>query len=83
MIIIVLYMYILTLVSFFLIKDPDAWCSKQGAWNVPVLLINKEHCYLIVGKCIMFKTEVRVLPEAVVAYMATYYLLDFDYPQAV
>ena len=83
MIIIVLYMYILTLVSFFLIKDhedPDAWCSKQGG-NVPVLLINKEHCYLIVGKCIMFKTEVRVLPEAVVAYMATYYLLDFDYPK--
>lgn len=60
-------------------EDPDVWCGKQGG-NVPVLMLDKQHCYVIVGKCILSKLEVRLLPEAVVAFMATFYLLDFDYP---
>ena len=48
---------------------------------MPVLMLDKEHCYVMVGKCILSKLEVRLLPEAVVAFMATFYLLDFDYPK--
>ena len=29
----------------------------------------------------MFRLEVKLLPEHVVALMATFYLLDFDYPK--
>lgn len=43
--------------------------------------MDKENCYVIVGKSILFKTEVSQLPEAVVAFIATFYLLDFDYPK--
>ena len=61
-------------------EDPDVWCSKQ-AGNVPVLLMDKENCYIIVGRCILSKMKVSQLPEAVVAFIATFYLLDFDYPK--
>ena len=46
-----------------------------------MLMMDKEHVYLIVGKSIMWKLEVKLLPTAVVAFMATFYLLDFDYPK--
>ena len=38
-------------------------------------------CYIFVGKTILSKIEIKCLPEAVVAFMATFYLLDFDYPK--
>ena len=49
--------------------------------NVPVLIMDKENCYVIVGRCILFKMKVSQLPEAVVTFLDTFYLLDFDYPK--
>ena len=43
------------------------------------MLVDKQSCYIIMGKTILSKIEVKCLPEAVVAFMATFYLLDFDY----
>jgi hypothetical protein len=56
------------------------WCTKKGG-NVPALLMDKEHCYVIVGRSILFKVQVNELPEAVVAFLAAFYLLDVDYPK--
>ena len=36
---------------------------------------------MIVGYCILFNTEVRLLPDVFEAYTAKFYLLDFDYPK--
>jgi hypothetical protein len=54
------------------------WCTKKGG-NVPALLMDKEHSYVIVGRSILFKVPVNQLPEAVVAFLAAFYLLDIDY----
>jgi hypothetical protein len=56
------------------------WCAKQ-AGNVPTLMLDRNSCYVIVGKRILLKLEISLLPETVVAFMATFYLLDFDYPK--
>jgi hypothetical protein len=56
------------------------WCTKKGG-NVPALLMDKEHSYVIVGRSILFKVPVNQLPEAVVAFLAAFYLLDIDYPK--
>ena len=55
-------------------------CGKQ-AGNVPTLMLDRNSCYVIVGKRILLKLEISLLPETVVAFMATFYLLDFDYPK--
>ena len=43
--------------------------------------MDKENCYVIVGRCILSKMKVSQLLVAVVAFIATFYLLDFDYPK--
>ena len=45
------------------------------------MLVDKQSCYIIVGKTILSKIEIKSLPEAVVAFMGTFYLLDFDHPK--
>ena len=49
--------------------------------NASVLMLDKQQCYIIVGKSILCTTDVSLLPEAVVAFLVTLYLLDFDYPK--
>jgi hypothetical protein len=44
--------------------------------NVPALLLDKEHSYVIVGRRILLKVQLNGLPEAVVAFLAAFYLLD-------
>lgn len=58
------------------LEDPDTWCSKHSG-NVPVLLVEKSKCYLIVGKVIMAEMETDKLNE--LALLASFYLLDLDY----
>jgi hypothetical protein len=48
---------------------------------VPVLLVEKSKCYLIVGKIILAEMEATNLNEGVFAPLASFYLLDFDYPR--
>ena len=47
---------------------------------MPVLLVEKTKCYLIVGKIILAEMEATNLNEGVFALLASFYLLDFDYP---
>lgn len=47
--------------------------------NIPVLVIDKDSVYVIVGKRILFQTEVSNFKEATVGFLASFYLLDFDY----
>ena len=44
-------------------------------------LIVKCACYLGVGKTILAKANVKEIAQVVVAFLATFYLLDFDYPR--
>lgn len=45
------------------------------------MLIDCETIYVVVGKKILFTTNVRSIKEATVGYLASFYLLDFDYPK--
>ena len=36
---------------------------------------------MIVGKKILFTTDVKSIKEAAVGYLASFYLLDFDHPK--
>ena len=46
---------------------------------MPVLLVEKTKCYLIVKKIILAEMEATNLNEGVFALLASFYLLDFDY----
>ena len=48
--------------------------------HVPVLLLEKGKCCIIVGKWIVSQLEEEKLDEGVLALLASFYLLDFDYP---
>ena len=48
---------------------------------MPVLLVEKRRCYLIVGKAIIVEMDETRLDEGVIALLASFYLLDFDYPR--
>jgi hypothetical protein len=61
-------------------EDPDSCCLKQVG-NIPVLLLDQETVYVIVGKNILFHTELDNVAAAVVAFLGVFYLLDFDYPK--
>ena len=37
--------------------------------------------YIIVGKMILLQVSLECVAEAVLAFLATLYLLDFDYPK--
>lgn len=39
--------------------------------------------YLVVGKKILCTFECKDISKAIVAYLASYYVLDFDYPQTL
>ena len=47
-----------------------------------MLLVDKAKCYLIVGKSILSETPLSLLHEATIALLASFYLLDFDYPRS-
>ena len=53
---------------------------KQSG-NVPVILIDSDMVYVTVGKKILFSCPVSNIMEATVGYLASFYLLDFDYPK--
>lgn len=61
-------------------EDPENWCSRRSG-NVPSLVLEKNNCYLIVGKTIVCEVEVAKLNEAALALLASFYLFDFDYPR--
>ena len=61
-------------------EDPDSYCSKQVG-NIPVLVLDQEAVYVIVGKNILFQTELGNMAAAVVAFIGAFYLFDFDYPK--
>ncbi|XP_028416858.1 uncharacterized protein LOC114541069 [Dendronephthya gigantea] len=61
-------------------EDREAWCSKRSG-NVPVLLIERTRCYLIIGKKMVAELDEEKLNEGVLALLASFYLLDFDYPR--
>ncbi|CAB4015058.1 Hypothetical predicted protein, partial [Paramuricea clavata] len=61
-------------------EDAEVWCSKRSG-NAPVLLMEKAKCYLIVGTIILAKMKATNLNEGVFALLASFYLLDFDYPR--
>ena len=46
-----------------------------------MLLINQEMVYVIIGKIILLQRSIEDMAEAVVGFVASFYLLDFDYPK--
>ncbi|XP_071949134.1 uncharacterized protein [Antedon mediterranea] len=62
-------------------EDPETWASRRSG-NVPVLLLTKEMSYIVVGRAIVATMEITKLDEALVTFLATFYLLDIDYPKA-
>lgn len=46
-----------------------------------MLLIDQEMVYVIIGKIILLQRSIEDMAEAVVGFVASFYLLDFDYPQ--
>jgi hypothetical protein len=62
------------------IQSNVAPCRRSG--GVPVLLVEKTRCYLIVGKRILCDVEVELLGEEIIALLSSFYLMDVDYPQA-
>ena len=46
-----------------------------------MLVVDTENVYVFVGKLILFHTDVAKLDEAAVAFLESFYLLDFDYPK--
>ena len=46
-----------------------------------MLLFTDETVYVIVGKIILLQVSMECLAEAVVAFIGTFYLMDFDYPK--
>jgi preprotein translocase subunit SecB len=38
--------------------------------------------YLVVGKRIICTFNIKEIPEAIMAYLTSYYALNFDYPQS-
>lgn len=46
-----------------------------------MLVIDTENVYVFVGKLILFQIDAVNLDEAAVAFLASFYLLDFDYPK--
>ena len=61
-------------------ENPKTLCGKRQG-NVPVLLVETDLCYLIVGSKIISEIDVEKLDEGVIALLASFYLLDFDYPR--
>lgn len=59
--------------------DPASWNAKRMG-NVPVITYDEAFWYVIVGKRILLKVEAEKFLEAVVAFLSSFYLLDFDYP---
>ncbi len=55
---------------------------SRRSGGVPVLLVEKTRCYLIVGKRILCDVEVELLGEEIIALLSSFYLVDVDYPQA-
>ena len=47
--------------------------------TLPVLLLDHDTVYIIIGKTILCQTELDDMAKAVVAFLASFYLLDFDY----
>ena len=47
----------------------------------PLLVVDKEHITLLIGKAIYCSIDRANFDEAIVAYIASYYLLDIDYPK--
>ena len=47
----------------------------------PVLLVDKEQITLLIGKTIYCRIDRANIDEAIVTYIASYYLLDIDYPK--
>ena len=52
----------------------------QRKGDAPVILLDNNHAYLIVGRQIVCTIERQHLREALLAYLGLYYLLDLDYP---
>ena len=46
-----------------------------------MLLIDQEMVYVIIGKIILLQRSIEDMAEAVVGFVASFYLLDFDYPR--
>ena len=61
-------------------EDPETFCAKQTR-HVPVLLATSEQATIIIGKQIICEVDTKKLDEAVIAHLAAFYLLDFDYPK--
>lgn len=61
-------------------QDPFKWASKRLG-NSPVLVFSEGFVYLIIGTRILSSVEEGKIDEMVVAYLASYYLLDFEYPK--
>ena len=45
------------------------------------MLIDGDLVYVTVGSKILFTCEVKSIAEATVSYLASFYLVDFDYPK--
>ena len=61
-------------------EDPENLCAKRVG-NVPALVLYTDTCYLITGKVIVSKIDGSKMDEALLALLATFYLLDLDYPR--
>jgi hypothetical protein len=49
--------------------------------NVPALVLYTDMRCLIIGKFIMCKINESKMDEALLEFLASFYLLDFDYPR--
>ena len=48
---------------------------------MPMLMVEKDQCYLVIGNKIISKLEIAKLDEGLVAFLSLFYLLNFDYPR--
>ena len=46
------------------------------------MVIDGEMVHVTVGNKMLFSTDIKNIGEATVAYLASFYLLDFDYPKS-
>ena len=60
-------------------QKPGAQNVRSG--NIPALLLERNTIYIIIGKRIVSQLEEAKLDEGVLALLASFYLLDFDYPR--
>ena len=52
--------------------------AEKQVENMPLMLMD---AYVVVGKHILYHTDLQKVHEAIVGYFATFYLLDYDYPK--